>query len=267
MALIYEPKGPAREYSALACNIYAGCSHGCAYCYVPTLPFPFFKRHDEPRLRSTFSIEKLEHEAASRAGSGETGRVLLCFTTDPYQAGLDSEHGLARATIEVLHRYGFTVQVLTKNPAAALHDLDLFDFGDALAVTLTFPRGMDELSGVWEPGAPLPSDRIWALERFDEAGVQTWVSLEPVVDPAAALLIVRQTIGFVDHYKIGKINHVEHLPPDLRRQVEGYDWRRFSGEIVDLLRKYGYEPIEEPARAYPGTYYLKDSLREVGRRL
>ena len=31
--IIYEPSGPAREYSSLACNIYKGCQHGCVYCF------------------------------------------------------------------------------------------------------------------------------------------------------------------------------------------------------------------------------------------
>jgi hypothetical protein len=35
MPLIYEPAGRAREYAALACNIYRGCDHACEYCYAP----------------------------------------------------------------------------------------------------------------------------------------------------------------------------------------------------------------------------------------
>jgi DNA repair photolyase len=34
--VIYEPKGKAGEYAPLALNLYAGCSHGCTYCFAPT---------------------------------------------------------------------------------------------------------------------------------------------------------------------------------------------------------------------------------------
>lgn len=34
MSLIYEPRGRAREYAALALNTYTGCSHGCQYCFA-----------------------------------------------------------------------------------------------------------------------------------------------------------------------------------------------------------------------------------------
>lgn len=35
--LIYQPRGQAGEYAALATNPYRGCGHGCAYCYVPAV--------------------------------------------------------------------------------------------------------------------------------------------------------------------------------------------------------------------------------------
>jgi len=33
LAIIYEPKGAAREYAELALNVYRGCVHRCIYCY------------------------------------------------------------------------------------------------------------------------------------------------------------------------------------------------------------------------------------------
>ena len=35
MPVIYQPRGKAREYNPLACNLYIGCSHRCNYCYAP----------------------------------------------------------------------------------------------------------------------------------------------------------------------------------------------------------------------------------------
>ncbi len=32
MNVVYEPKGRAREYSELACNLYRGCTHDASVC-------------------------------------------------------------------------------------------------------------------------------------------------------------------------------------------------------------------------------------------
>jgi DNA repair photolyase len=37
MPIIYEPRGKVREYSDLAVNLFAGCSHACRYCYCPAV--------------------------------------------------------------------------------------------------------------------------------------------------------------------------------------------------------------------------------------
>jgi hypothetical protein len=36
-SVIYAPKGQAGEYAPYALNLYRGCGHGCAYCYVPNV--------------------------------------------------------------------------------------------------------------------------------------------------------------------------------------------------------------------------------------
>lgn len=36
-SVIYRPRGKALEYAELAANLYTGCTHGCTYCYAPTV--------------------------------------------------------------------------------------------------------------------------------------------------------------------------------------------------------------------------------------
>jgi DNA repair photolyase len=42
--IIYEPKGPAKEYADLALNIYCGCLHRCRYCFGPGVLWGNYKR-------------------------------------------------------------------------------------------------------------------------------------------------------------------------------------------------------------------------------
>ncbi len=243
MSVLYTPKGRAREYSPLAVNHYSGCTHACAYCYVPTIPPYKFKKnardtfHSCPKPRTKL-IQQLERDCRNNPGNGE--RVLLSFTTDPYQP-LDSKYRLTRQVIQTLHAHGYAVQILTKGGSRALYDLDVFTVRDAFAVTMTLLS--DEHSLKWESGAALPSDRIYALHAFHEAGIPTWVSLEPVLNPESALEIIRQTHSFVDLFKIGKLNH-----HPLEKRI---DWCDFGVRAVEMCESYGQ------------PYYIKDDLEAL----
>ena len=207
MRVIYEPKGRAREYAALAANFYEGCGLHCVYCYVPrnarAVPYP-----SVPKARPNI-IPALRQDAHSLYRRGVKGQVLLSFSTDPYQP-LDDECELTRQAIQVLHEFGLGVQTLTKGGTRALRDLELFGQGDAYAATLTFLDA--RRARVWEPGGAAPDDRLEALRRFHERGVPTWVSLEPVLDPDETLAIIRATRPFVDLFRVGKLNYPERVP-------------------------------------------------------
>jgi DNA repair photolyase len=225
VSLIYEPKGRAREYAALSCNIFRGCPHGCLYCYAPSaLRMDRAEFHESARKRGETFLRDLERDAAKLTPSEP---VLLCFSCDPYPPS-DPEQ-LTRETIKILHAAGHAVTVLTKGGTRALRDLDLFTARDAFATTLTWIDGAS--SEKWEPEAASPADRADAIAAFHNAGIPTWVSLEPVLDPEVALEIIRRTHVAVDLYKIGRWNY------DAR--ANAIDWRKFAADAVALCESLG----------------------------
>jgi len=245
-SLIYEPKGRAREYAALACNIYKGCDHRCIYCYAPSATHKSASDFAASSTRNDF-LAKLEKEA--RKFSGVTGRILLCFTCDPYQH-LDVRSGHTREAIRILKRHGFDVEVLTKGGRRALRDLDLFTAADAFATTLTLLD--DDTSLEWEPNAAPPSDRIATIQEFHAAGIPTWVSLEPVLDPEVALEIIHQTCGFVDLYKVGKLNY--------HRRANEINWQRFVHDAIRALDDLGYVRNTDHDTLQAGQFFIKHDL-------
>lgn len=133
---IYEPRGAAREYAELALNIYTGCTHGCSYCYAPQIlrrSREAFAACVRPREGLFFALER---QLANGDFGGRT--VHLCFTCDPYPRDVD--HTRTREVILLLNDAGCHVQVLTKNPTAALLDLDLLDESDTVGTTVTGRR-------------------------------------------------------------------------------------------------------------------------------
>jgi DNA repair photolyase len=226
-SIIYAPAGQAGEYSALAANPYRGCGHKCAYCYVPNVLRMDRQEFDDGAVPRPNYLRQLENDAIKYRALGITEQVMLSFTTDPYFPG---DNTLTRSVLEMLKSHGLGICTLTKGGHRALRDLDLFRPGrDAFASTLTSIE--DSFSMKWERGATLPADRIETLRRFHEAGIFTWVSLEPVLDTAATLEIIRRTHPFVDLYKVGRVNYVG--------LTKTTDWKQFTHDVLAVLADTG----------------------------
>ncbi|HTF71283.1 MAG TPA: radical SAM protein [Edaphobacter sp.] len=223
-SIIYAPRGQAGEYAPLATNPYRGCGHECRYCYVPLVLKMKRLEFDAGAVPRPGFLDKLVKDARKYQKAGITEQVMLSFTTDPYHPG---ETTLTRETLEVLIQHGLAFCTLTKGGTRALRDLDLFrPDRDAFASTLTSLD--DAFSRKWEASAALPGDRLAALQRFHEAGIFTWVSLEPTLDVESSMKIVRQTHSFVDLFKIGRVNY---LP-----MTKTTDWRDYTLRMIDLCQ-------------------------------
>ena len=185
-------------------------------------------------------IEAIEHQVArwnfnSVGDAYRDQRVLLCFTCDPYPSIDEYEH-LTSKTLHILNHFEIPFQVLTKSGSRALGDMPIYGPNDAFASTLTFTSAQD--SQKWEPNAALPADRMLTLKKFHEAGIHTWVSLEPVIDPEQTLELIKLTHSFVDLYKVGKLNYVQ----------SNVNWLLFGVRAIRLLETLGKK------------YYIKADL-------
>ena len=228
MDVIYEPKGRAQEYSELACNLYGGCPHRCAYCYVPDV-----LRQDKQTFHGSVQprkdiLKRLSKDAKKLYASRETRPVLLCFTCDPYPQ-IEEFAMITRKAIQILHSCGLNVAILTKGGRLAERDFDLYHAGDMFGVSLTLSDPED--SKQWEPGAALPGERIASLHIAHEMGIRTWVSFEPVIKPEDTMGLICRTAGLVDIYKIGKLNH--------HPLAQTINWRDFATEVRDHLKAIG----------------------------
>ena len=251
--MIYRPAGRAAEYSHLAINHYVGCIHGCKYCYVPavTRNGEFFTKQS---VRKDV-ISQLRREAPKIAGTSE--RVLLCFSCDPYQP-VDTKERITREVLKILQANDIPFQILTKGGMRAFRDFDLYGIHDAFATTLTVLD--DDQSLELEPKAASPYDRILAIETAKQKGIQTWVSLEPVIDPEQSLEIIRQTHDIVDHYKIGKMNHFDS-------GISENAWRNFGINAIELCREYetNYYIKKDLAKYLDGISFCSVDTRKAQR--
>lgn len=239
MSTIYEPQGRAREYSPLALNFFKGCTHGCIYCYVPSMFKRFNAQYNHENCFSALDIKKLEQSARRMQGCGK--QILLSFTGDPY-CGVDDS--ATETVLKILNQYGHKVAILTKGGKRCLKHLSLFkEFVNRIKIGATLTFDNDEMSKGWEPGAAMPSDRIAALKELAENGIKTWVSFEPVIYPEQSLRLLSAVAKIVDHVKIGKINN-------FRGWDKKIDWNDFLKKAVQICR----------AAELP--FYIKADLRQ-----
>jgi len=79
---------------------------------------------------------------------------------------------------------------------------------DLVSVGFTL-TGRDDL----EPGASTNLGRIRAMKELHSAGISTWASIEPVIDPDLSFEMIREMAGFCDHYKIGILSGKKSYTP------------------------------------------------------
>jgi hypothetical protein len=90
-----------------------------------------------------------------------------------------------------------------------------------------------------EPGSASPGERLITLYHLHNQGVKTWASIEPVIDAAESLAVIKASLPCVDAYKVGKLNH----------QKSAIDWKAFCVRAVEIIRGAGRK------------LYVKDDLR------
>lgn len=228
MTTLYQPRGRAAEYAELAVNIYHQCPHGCRYCYCPRVlhksQFDFYSREPKPRDGLLSNLKQACDEWAGV--TDERPRVHLSFLGDPLPSGVP--HDTTNKVIHLLHRYGFPVQLLSKS--GVLDPATLTELGEHDTYGITLTTCNRELERYWEPFAGHVGARITAMGRAHDAGIKTWVSLEPVLSLADAQGVLYALQGCpCDPVWVGPLNHL----------TRGYNWPEVKEQLTELAGKLG----------------------------
>ena len=166
-------RASAKSYSV---NPYAGCTHGCTYCYVE---FQKGIRHSGERwgdfVDAKLNIADVLTEQIKNIPRGE---VFVASVTDAYQP-VEAKYKLTRQVIEILLSEGFGVTVLTKS-ALVTRDIDILKHPRCkVGISVTVPD--DEISCKLEPGCSSTSQRLAALHKLHDSGVSTWGYIAPTI--------------------------------------------------------------------------------------
>lgn len=157
-------------------NLYRGCGHGCIYCDTRSACYGII---DISRIAvKQNAIALLERELAGKRKKGVIGTGSM---HDPYMS-LEERIGLTRRALEVIHRHGFGVHVITKS-ALVERDIDILTRLQAYHAVVSFSITTvdDDLARQLEPGASLPSRRLQAMARLRAAGIHSGALIMPLL--------------------------------------------------------------------------------------
>ncbi len=226
--IIYTPSGRAGEYAnkGYAVNLFRGCTHGCTYCYVPAMLRMSKEEFHSKVVPVKDGLKRLECDLEKLGKIDEP--IFMSFTCDPYCK--DADIGItAQAITWINYRHSNNaVSILTKGRIPIKHIQYLTNNpNNKIGVTLTSMS--DSFSLKIEPGASLPAERLGTLRYAHDAGIQTWASIEPVIDPMQSLKAIQYTMPYVDEFKIGKWNH--------NKEADKIDWIDFMVKADELLNR------------------------------
>jgi DNA repair photolyase len=247
-------------------NPYMGCAHRCTFCYVRA----FEQRAERPSddrygasIRVKTNVAEVLRRELARPGR-QRSPVAVGTATDPYQPA-EGRYRLTRACIEVLGEASNPFSIITRGPLV-VRDLDVLAAGARKAsVSVTFSVPTLDL-GIWrrtEPGTAPPHQRLRALSRLVEAGIDASVGMAPILpglsDRPELLAEVVRAARAAGATRLWA--NLLHLQPGTREHFLGAlerDWPELLPEYEELYAGRAYLPAAE-------TRPVREQVSELAR--
>jgi DNA repair photolyase len=225
-------------------NPYAGCEHGCIYCYARNsheylgfsagLDFErkIIVKKNAPQLLRKFLMKP----------GWEVKPIGLSGNTDCYQPA-EKKFRLTRQLLEVCLEFNQPVGLITKN-AGMLRDKDILTklAEKKLVSVLVSITSMDEeLRQVMEPRTTTTAQRFKLIHDLSEAGVRMGVMLGPMIP------------GLNDH----DMQKIMKIASENGAAFSAYTFIRLNGVVKILFHDWLYKNF--PDRADKVWHHIEDS--------
>jgi len=254
LSAIVASKLPGLDY---ALNPYRGCQTACRYCYAPAV------LRDTRTWGGFVEVKRnLPFVLARELKRADPGVVGVGTVTDGYQA-IEGRYKVTRYCLEVLLKNDWPISIQTKS-SLVLRDIDLISTFRRKDVGVTITTMDDTMQRALEPYASPAKNRLRTLRTLNEAGIETWAFIGPILPLATehrleALLSGIAEAGtkklFVDRLRLKEGTWAmlepslrglaEDLPQVYEKALEGPYFRDMERAIIDLAARHGLSA--EPA--------------------
>jgi DNA repair photolyase len=257
---------------AWSLNPYTGCAHRCTFCYVRAFEAradrPWDDRYGASIRVKTNVAEVLRRELARTSWQREA--VAVGAATDPYQPA-EGRYSLTRACIEAFAEAASPFSIITRGPLI-VRDVDVLAAAASSArvsVTFSVPTLDEEIWRRTEPGTAPPRQRLRALSRLVEAGIEASVGMAPILPglsdrPELLAEVVREARAAG---ATGIWANLLYLRPGTREHfltALEHDWPELLPDYERLYRRRAYlprretDPVRERVRALARSHGVRD---------
>lgn len=244
------------EWADYSYNIGSGCMNDCRYCYAHEISTKFgLQLPGVPWAQETVKEYKAD------ISHSVDGIVMFPTMHDISENYLPTY----LETLGNLLDSGNAVVIVTKARLACVRAIcEAFpQHRDHMLFRMTITSMDTELSRLWEPGAPLPEERIEALRFAYDAGFNTSVSVEPMLDTMENMVALYHTLS---HYLtvdiwFGKMNDIDRRVDTSSPEVVAAAQRILANQS-DMNIRWLYEQLHDQPMVE-----WKDSIKLVLKRL
>ncbi len=219
---------------AYSMNPYAGCEHGCIYCYARNvheywgysagLDFErkiIVKVNASQMLRKTFMNSKWESRP-----------IMLSGNTDCYQPA-EQKYRLTRGLLEVCNEFNQPVGILTKN-SWIIKDKDILQElakKNLVSAMVSITSFNEELRRAMEPRTATAYQRLKVIEELSNAGIRMGVMMGPMIP------------GLNEH----EMQRIMKEASDAGARFTAYTFIRLNGAIKFLFHDWLYKNFPDRA--------------------
>jgi DNA repair photolyase len=231
-----------QEWSVKDFNCVTGCLHNCKYCYARGIALDYnqIKKDEWPFERIRAKDVEIRHRKKY------DGQIMFPSSHDITPNNLDA----CITKLRNLLIPGNRVLIVSKPHMECIEKICelLLDFKSQILFRFTIGACDDRILSYWEPNAPAYAERKQCLMYAYNAGFQTSVSVEPMLDSANIDALIGELLPYVTHsIWVGMLNHSARFGKVsdmvLQQAIEKIKRGQTNSNIKSIYRRYKDNPM------------------------
>lgn len=209
-------------------NPYAGCEHGCIYCYARNV-HEYWGYSAGIDFEQKILIKKNAPQLLRKYLMNpryECAPIMLSGNTDCYQPA-EHKYRLTRALLEICNEFNQPVGILTKN-SGILKDKDVLQEmakKNIVSAMVSITSFNEDLRRIMEPRTTTATQKLKVIEELSKAGVRMGVMMGPMIP------------GLNEH----EMQRIMKAAADCGATFTAYTFIRLNGAIKLLFHDWLYK--------------------------